>query len=96
MAVPNLRLWARGHFPYYLFSLPYLFTGNPKDEEDKASVYFFISREQGFSNKPDIQFNNIGQVEQFITKDLNNDGISDLVVLSRKKDTFKIFLSKRK
>jgi hypothetical protein len=94
--------WSRRDYLETLISIEGDFNGDGrkdllvKDEEDKASVYFFISREQGFSNKPDIQFNNIGQVEQFITKDLNNDDISDLVVLSRKKDSFKVFLSKRK
>ncbi len=67
-----------------------------KDRENKASVYFFISRIKGFSKKPNIQFNNIRQVEQFITNDLNKDGISDLVVLDGKKNSFSVFLSKRK
>lgn len=63
-----------------------------KDRKDKASVYFFLSRKKGFSKKANIRFN-IKRVKQFITEDLNNDGISDLIVLGAK---FKVFLSKRK
>lgn len=94
--------WSRRNYIEKLISVDGDFNGDGrkdllvKDEEDKTSVYFFISREQGFSNKPDIQFNDIKQVERFITVDLNNDGISDLVVLSNKTDLFKVFLSKRK
>jgi hypothetical protein len=67
-----------------------------KDEEDRASVYFFISRKKGFSKRPDMYFDNIERVEQLIADDLNKDGISDLVVIGPKKDVFKVFLSKRK
>jgi hypothetical protein len=66
-----------------------------KDRKDKASVYFFLSRKKGFSKKANMHFS-IKRVERFITDDLNEDGISDLVVLGRKKDSFKVFLSKRK
>jgi len=66
-----------------------------KDKEDKASVYFFISRKKGFSKKTNMHFN-IKHVEQFIPEDLNKDGISDLIVLDSKKDSFKVFLSKRR
>ena len=66
-----------------------------KDKADKASVYFFISRKKGFSKKINLQFN-IKRVERFITEDLNKDGISDLIVLDSKKDSFKVFLSKRR
>jgi hypothetical protein len=63
-----------------------------KDRKDKASVYSFLSRKKGFSKKANIRFN-IKRVKQFITEDLNNDGISDLIVLG---DKFKVFLSKRR
>ena len=66
-----------------------------KDRKDKASVYFFISRKKGFSKKANMHFS-IKRVERFITDDLNEDGISDLIVLDRNKDSFKVFLSKRK
>ena len=66
-----------------------------KDKKDKASVYFFISRKKGFSRKADMRFN-IKRVERFIAEDINADGISDLIVLGSKKDSFNVFLSKRR
>ncbi|MHC4478112.1 MAG: FG-GAP repeat domain-containing protein [Planctomycetota bacterium] len=66
-----------------------------KDKPDKASVYFLISRKKGFSKKANVRFN-IKHVEGFITEDLNEDGISDLIVWSSNKDSFKVFLSKRR
>ena len=66
-----------------------------KDKGDKASVYFFISKQKGFRKKTDMHFN-IKEVKRFIAEDLNNDGISDLIVLSSKKDSFKVFLSKKR
>jgi hypothetical protein len=41
-----------------------------------------------------MHFDNIERVEQFIVDDLNEDGISDLVVVGPKKDIFEVFLSK--
>ena len=67
-----------------------------KDQKDKASVYLFISRKKGFSKKTDMQFNDVRSVEQFIADDLNEDGISDLIVIGSRKDAIKVFLSKRK
>jgi hypothetical protein len=67
-----------------------------KDKKDKASVYLFISRKKGFSKKADIQFNDIKRVGQFIADDLNEDGISDLIVVGSRKDSIKVFLSKKK
>jgi len=66
-----------------------------KDKGDKASVYFFISKKKGFSKKANMHFK-IKQVKSFITEDLNNDGISDLMVFSAKNDSFKVFLSKKR
>jgi hypothetical protein len=67
-----------------------------KDQKDKASVYLFISRKKGFSKKAHIQFNDIKRVEKFITDDLNEDGISDLIVTGSRKDVIKVFLSRKK
>jgi len=67
-----------------------------KDKEDKASVYLFISRNKGFSEKADLHFSDIRRVEQFITEDLNKDDISDLIVIGSRKDTLMVFLSERK
>ncbi len=65
-----------------------------KDQKDKASVYLFISRKKGFSKKTNIHFNDIKRVEQFIADDLNEDGISDLIVMGSRMDAIKVFLSK--
>ncbi|MHC4309203.1 MAG: FG-GAP repeat domain-containing protein [Planctomycetota bacterium] len=67
-----------------------------KDQKDKASVYLFISRKKGFSKKANIHFNDVRGVEQFIADDLNEDGISDLIVIGSRKDTLMVFLSKKK
>jgi hypothetical protein len=56
----------------------------------------FISRKKGFSKKVDMQFNDVRGVEQFIADDINEDGISDLIVIGSRKDAIKVFLSKRK
>jgi len=66
-----------------------------KNQKDKASVYLFISRQKGFSKKANIQFNDIKRVEQFIADDLNEDGISDLIVIGSRKDSLKVFLSRK-
>jgi hypothetical protein len=98
----NIHLsWSRRNYLQTLISIDGDFNGDGRkdllvaDEKDKASVYFFISRERGFSKKPDMQFGNTKHIERFITPDLNKDGVSDLVVLSPKKDSFRVFLSKR-
>ena len=62
------------------------------DKADKASVYFFISRKKGFSKKANMHFN-IKHAENIIAKDLNKDGISDLMVSGKK---FNVFLSKKR
>jgi hypothetical protein len=67
-----------------------------KDQKDKASVYLFISRKKGFSKKANIHFNDIKRIEKFIADDLNEDGVSDLIVIGSPTDSFKVFLSKRK
>ncbi len=67
-----------------------------KDQKDKASVYFFISRKKGFSKKANMYFKDIRSVEKFITDDLNKDSFSDLIVLGSRKDSLKVFLSRRK
>lgn len=65
-----------------------------REQKDKASVYLFISRKKGFSNKANIHFNGVRGVGQFIADDLNEDGISDLIVIGSRKDSLKVFLSK--
>jgi len=67
-----------------------------KDQKDKASVYLFISRSKGFSSKANIQFNDIKRVGQFVADDLNEDGISDLIVIGSRREAIKVFLSRKK
>jgi hypothetical protein len=94
--------WSRRHYLETQISVDGDFDGDGerdllvKDKEDKASVYLFISRKKGFSKKADIHFDGIRSVGQFITDDLNEDGISDLIVVGSKKGSLKVFLSKRK
>jgi len=94
--------WSRRHYLETQISVDGDFDGDGecdllvKDNEDKASVYLFISRKKGFSTKADMLFNDIRGVEKFITGDLNEDGISDLIVTGSRKDAIKVFLSKRK
>ncbi len=94
--------WSRRHYLQTQICVDGDFDGDAerdllvKDKEDKASVYLFISRKKGFSTKADIQFNDIKGAEEFIANDLNEDGISDLIVIGSRKDAIKVFLSKRK
>lgn len=94
--------WSRRHYLETQISVDGDFDGDGerdllvKDQKDKASVYLFISRKKGFSKKANIYFNDVRSVEQFIADDLNEDGISDLIVIGSRKDSIKVFLSKRK
>ena len=94
--------WSRRHYLQTQISVDGDFNGDAerdllvKDKEDKASVYLFMSRKKGFSKNADIQFNDIRGAEEFIANDLNKDSISDLIVVSSRKDAIKVFLSKRK
>lgn len=66
-----------------------------KDRKEKANVYFFKSRQEGFNRRAGVHFM-IRKVRRFIVSDLNRDGISDLMVLRGKKDFINVFLSKGK
>lgn len=65
------------------------------DQTDAISVYFFISREDGFSLRPDLRFKCPELIEDCQIADLNNDGVSDLIVKFAKKDGFRIFISQK-
>ena len=66
-----------------------------RDHSDGISAYFFHSRESGFSARADITFHCPEPVESWTVRDLNNDGISDLVVTLGGGHGFKIFTSQR-
>ncbi len=67
-----------------------------RDHKKRLSVYFFRSRERGFSKKADVRFK-IGSASRLMLmpKDLNHDGISDLIAIEPEKKLIKVFLSRR-
>jgi len=66
-----------------------------RDRRDGISVYFFISRTKGFSPEPDLQFNCPEPIEGWQVTDLNNDGISDLIVKLANQKGYRIFISQK-
>jgi hypothetical protein len=67
-----------------------------RDHRGGISVYFFISREKGFSPEADLRFSCPEPTDWWEVEDLNGDGISDLVVKLREGNTFRIFTSQTK
>jgi len=63
-----------------------------RETEDELRAYFFLSREKGFSEEPDLRFPCTGAVADLETMDLNGDGVSDVVV-HLNKGAIKTFLS---
>ena len=66
-----------------------------RDHSDEISVYCFLSREQGFSSSPDFRFKCPEPVDSFDVKDLNDDGLSDLIVRVQERNLFRIFTSQK-
>jgi hypothetical protein len=66
-----------------------------KDHKDEISVYFFISREKGFSPEADLRFKCPEPIDWWEVKDLNGDGISDLVIKLRGQNIIRLFTSRR-
>jgi len=66
-----------------------------RDHSDGISVYFFVSREKGFSPEPDMRFSCPEPVEEWQATDLNNDGVSDLIVKLAKQKGYRIFISQK-
>jgi hypothetical protein len=77
------------------------FNGNGKtdllvrDHSDAISVYFFVSREKGFSPEPDLRFSCPEPIDEWQVTDLNNDGVSDLIVKLAKQKGYRIFISQK-
>jgi len=100
---PEIHLtWSRRHYLQTHICLEGDFNGDGKldllvkDRRKEASVYLFSSREEGFSNKAWQRFGDIGEVKRFIPRDLNRDGLSDLIVIDDDKNHLKVFLSRLK
>jgi hypothetical protein len=66
-----------------------------RDHSDAISVYFFISRQKGFSTEPDLRFSCPEPIEEWRVADLNNDGVSDLIVKLANEKGFRIFISRK-
>jgi len=67
-----------------------------RDRSNEISVYFFRSREKGFSTEPDIRFKCPGAITWWKVNDLNGDGISDLIVKLHEGNGYRIFTSQPK
>ena len=98
----ELRL-GLGHRDYFVRSvmLEGDFNGDGKkdllvrDRSDGFSIYYFISRQAGFSTKPDLSLNCPGEIDEWEITDLNNDGASDLIVKLAQGNLWRIFLSQK-
>jgi hypothetical protein len=66
-----------------------------RDHSDDISVYSFVSREKGFSPEPDLQFSCPEPIDGWEVVDLNNDGVSDLIVKLSKQKGYRIFISQK-
>jgi hypothetical protein len=66
-----------------------------RDQRGAISVYFFISREKGFSLMPDLLFNCLEPIEDWQVADLNGDGVSDLIIKLAEQDAYRIFISRK-
>lgn len=64
-----------------------------RDHKDAISVYFFESRQAGFSPLPDLHFSCPGRIDEWQAIDLNHDGRSDLIVKFGRENGMRIFLS---
>ena len=65
-----------------------------RDRADRISVYPFVSRQAGFAKTADVSFRYTDPIDRLQIADLNNDGISDLILKLSKKDVFRVFISR--
>ncbi len=66
-----------------------------RDYGGGISVYFFLSRKKGFSTQADLKFNCPEPIERWEVKDLNGDGVSDLIMKLGERNVFRIITSQR-
>ncbi|MGA2244710.1 MAG: VCBS repeat-containing protein [Verrucomicrobiota bacterium] len=66
-----------------------------RERSDEILVYYFLSREKGFSPEPDLRFHCPWPVADWQMTDLNNDGVSDLIVRLAHQKGYRIFISQR-
>ena len=66
-----------------------------RDHDKRISAYPFVSRDRGFSKRSCVRFNYVDLVDWFDVKDLNGDGVSDLISKSQTQDVLKVFVSQR-
>jgi hypothetical protein len=66
-----------------------------RDHSDAISVYFFVSREKGFSPEPDLRFSCPEPIDEWQVADLNHDGVSDLIVKLANQKGYRIFISQK-
>jgi len=64
-----------------------------RDLSDQVSVYFFISREKGFNRDADLRFDCSEPIDRLDVRDLNGDGVSDLIIKLKRRNAFRIFIS---
>ena len=66
-----------------------------REQSNDISVYFFVSREKGFSPEPDLRFSCPEPVDEWQVADLNHDGVSDLIVKLAKQKGYRILISQK-
>jgi hypothetical protein len=96
-----LLSWSRRDYLGRLVALRGDFDGDgrldllARDRSDAISAYRFLSHEKGFAREAMFQFRCPEPVDAFEPRELNGDGVSDLVVTLRKTGSLRVFLSRK-
>ncbi len=67
-----------------------------RDRTRELAVWFFASKTKGFNPEADLRFKFPDPIEDWEVKDINGDGVSDVVVKLSGRDGFWIYTSKGK